>query len=122
MENKYRQYARRSRVCVGVDVHKVSWSVTLVAGEEVIKQCTIPGTWPHLRHLLSPYSPQEVTVSYEAGYFGYWRHDEMLRWGGQCVVAAPSLIPQESGNRVKIDRKDSHKLGYFLAKKRLRPV
>ena len=62
MEQKYRQYARRTRVCVGVDVHKISWSVTIIEGSEVMKRCTIPGSWRHLKGLLSPYRPEEVTV------------------------------------------------------------
>ena len=122
MGKKYRQYVERSRVCVGVDVHKVSWSVTIIEGDEVVKYCTIPGNWKSLKQLLSSYSPPEVTVSYEAGYFGYRLHDEVIQWGGHCFVIAPSLIPQESGNRVKIDRKDSHKLSYFLSKEMLKPI
>ena len=40
----------------------------------------------------------------------------------QCLVAAPSLIPQATGNRVKTDRKDALKLAVFAANSQLAPV
>jgi len=52
----------------------------------------------------------EVRFCYEAGPCGY----ELQRWiraeGAQCVVVAPSLIPQRPGDRIKTNRRDAKKL------------
>ncbi len=45
-----------------------------------------------------------------------------MDYGVECLVTPPSLIPQEYGNRVKTDRKDSGKLAYLLAKGDLPPI
>jgi hypothetical protein len=39
-----------------------------------------------------------------------------------CLVTPPSLVPQEYGNRVKTDRRDSRKLAHLLAKGLLKRV
>ena len=59
---------------------------------------------------------------YEAGYFGFWQHDRLIKHGVDCMITPPSLIPRESGNRVKTDRKDSRKLAHFLAKGLLKRI
>jgi transposase len=61
-------------------------------------------------------------VVYEAGYFGFWLYDRLLEHGIDCIVTPPSLVPQEYGNRVKTDRRDSAKLAYLLAKGMLKRV
>jgi transposase len=63
-----------------------------------------------------------IRFVYEAGYFGFWLHDHLEEYGAECIVTPPSLIPQEYGNRVKTDRRDSRKLAYFLAKGMLKRV
>jgi transposase len=59
---------------------------------------------------------------YEAGCFGFWLHDRLIEHGVDCMITPPSLIPQESGNRVKTDRKDSRKLAHLLAKGLLKRI
>jgi transposase len=44
---------------------------------------------------------------YEAGPCGYEIYQYLTRQGIDCIVAAPSLIPKKSGNRIKNDRKDA---------------
>jgi len=122
MEQIYREYVKSTRISVGVDLHKKHWAVTIMDRSELVKKYHIPGTWEALKKTLIPYAPAEVTVCYEAGYFGYWLHDEVEKWGGQCAVIAPSLIPQASGNRVKTDPKDSFKLAHLLSKELLKPI
>jgi transposase len=51
---------------------------------------------------------------YEAGPCGYELYRRLKVAGINCVVAAPSLIPQQSGNRVKTDRRDAAKLARYL--------
>ena len=59
---------------------------------------------------------------YEAGYFGFGLHDYVVGCGARCLVTPPSLIPTESGNRVKTDKIDSAKLARLLSRGDLRGV
>jgi transposase len=45
-----------------------------------------------------------------------------MEYGCDCVVTTPSLVPKESGNRVKTDRRDSRKLAHLMAKGLLKKV
>ena len=72
--------------------------------------------WEALKKILGRYKGHEIETVYEAGYFGYWLHDKIVRYGATCIVTPPSLILQEYGNKVKTDRRDSRKLAHFLAK------
>jgi transposase len=47
---------------------------------------------------------------YEAGPCGYGIYRHLTDKGFDCMVAAPSLIPKKSGERVKTDRRDAAKL------------
>lgn len=47
---------------------------------------------------------------YEAGPCGYQTYRHLTSQGYECMVAAPSLIPRKSGNRIKNDRRDAMEL------------
>jgi transposase len=120
---KYRKVEEKGKeVFVGIDLHRVQWHVTVLRGEEEVFSGSIPGTWAALRKLLERYEGMQISTVYEAGYFGYWLHDKLRAYGAECIVTPPSLIPQEYGNRVKTDRRDSRKLAFFLAKGMLKRV
>ena len=109
-------------VFVGVDLHRFKWHVTIRTEDEELFSGTLPGQWEVLRRLLDRYRGYSVQVVYEAGYFGFWLHDRLVGYGADCIVTPPSLLPQEYGNRVKTDRRDSRKLAYLLAKGMLKRV
>ena len=103
-------------VFVGIDLHKSSWHVTARTAEDEICSRSLPADWEALRKLLLRFKGAgSIKVAYEAGYFGFWLHDRLVGWGYECLVAAPSRIPSESGNRVKTDKRDSSKLAHLLA-------
>jgi transposase len=52
----------------------------------------------------------ELHFVYEAGPCGYGIHRHLTGKGLDCMVAAPSLIPKKSGERIKNDRRDALKL------------
>ena len=83
---------------------------------------SIPGKWDALKKILDRYKGHRIDTVYEAGYFGFWLHDRLIDYGAKCIVTPPSLIPQEYGNKVKTDRRDSRKLAHFLAKGMLKRV
>ena len=107
---------------VGIDLHKANWHVTIRTADVELFSGSIPGRWDVLRVLLQRYRGSTIQVVYEAGCFGFWLHDRLIEHGVDCMITPPSLIPQESGNRVKTDRKDSRKLAHLLAKGLLKRI
>jgi transposase len=103
-------------IFVGVDLHRLQWHVTVRTEEQELFSGTLPGTWEALRRLLDRFRTDPIQVVYEAGYFGFWLHDRLVDYGVECIVTPPSLVPQQYGNRVKTDRRDSRKLAHLLAK------
>lgn len=107
---------------VGVDLHKSKWHVTIRTCDVELFCGSIPGTWESLQRLLGRYQGNRIQVVYEAGCFGFWLYDRLVGDGFECIVTPPSLVPQEYGNRVKTDRRDSRKLSHLLAKGLLKRV
>ncbi|MFC1826437.1 transposase [Thermodesulfobacteriota bacterium] len=110
------------KVFVGIDMHKLKWHVTVRTANFELFSGSIPGKWEALQRILNRYQGHEINTVYEAGYFGFWLHDDLVEYGAECIVTPPSLMPQEYGNKVKTDRRDSRKLAHFLAKGMLKRV
>ena len=107
---------------VGIDLHKIRWHVTIRTFDVELFSASIPGTWEALQRVLARYAGHQMQAVYEAGYFGFRLHDRLVDHGIPCLVTPPSLVPQEYGNRVKTDRRDSSKLAHLLAKGMLKRV
>jgi transposase len=107
---------------VGIDLHKIRWHVTIRTFDVEFFSASIPGTWEALQRVLARYAGHRLAAVYEAGYFGFRLHDRLVAHGIPCIVTPPSLVPQEYGNRVKTDRRDSSKLAHLLAKGLLKRV
>jgi len=107
---------------VGVDLHKMRWHVTIRTADLELWSGSIPGKWESLRLQLDHYRGCAIQLVYEAGCFGFWLHDRLMEYGVECMVTPPSLVPQEYGNRVKTDRRDSRKLAHLLAKGLLKRI
>ncbi len=104
-----RVWARGKEVFIGVDVHKESWRVTVRAEGEEIFHGRIHSRYDVFQKLLDHFKDCNVKVAYEAGPCGFWLHDRLMEDGVEVIVAPPSLIPIESGNKVKTDKRDSRK-------------
>ena len=113
---------RASRIFIGIDLHKIQWHITIRTEDVELFSGSVPGTWEALKKLLDRYSGCRKQAVYEAGYFGFWLYDHLRAYGVDCVVTPPSLVPQEYGNYVKTDRRDSRKLAHLLAKELLKRV
>ena len=55
-----------------------------------------------------------VAFCYEAGPTGYGLYRQITGLGHECMVVAPSLIPQKPGDRVKTNRRDALSLARQL--------
>jgi transposase len=122
MEDYRRSEEEGKAVFVGVDLHRFKWHVTVRTEDQELFSGTVPGQWQALQRLLDRYRGYWIQVVYEAGYYGFWLYDRLVAYGAGCIVTPPSLLPQEYGNRVKTDRRDSRKLAYLLAKGMLKRV
>jgi transposase len=109
-------------ICVGIDVHKESWQITVRTEGEEIFNGRIPGHYQSLKKFFERYQGCRMKVAYEAGPFGFWLSDKLTMDGIETLVVPPSLIPTESGNRVKTDRRDSRKLARLLESNMLKRV
>jgi len=107
---------------VGIDLHKRRWHVTIRTADVEIFSNSIVGRWEDLRRVINRYKGCRIHAVYEAGFFGFSLYDHLTKYGVDCIVTPPSLIPQEHGNRVKTDRLDSRKLARLLAKGLLKSV
>ena len=102
---------------VGLDVHKDSIVIAVAEeGREPAEvHCKVPNDWGTLRKTLKRLGKNHsLRCCYEAGPCGYGLYREMKKAGIHCVVIAPSLVPVQSGNRVKTDQRDAKKLAHFL--------
>ena len=61
-------------------------------------------------------------LCYEAGPTGFVLARRLIGLGFDCIVAAPSLIPVQKGNRLKTDKRDARKLAKLLRSNDLTPV
>ena len=109
-------------VFIGIDVHKESWQVAVrMEGGEVFHG-RIASDYRVLRRILNRFAGSKIKVAYEAGPCGFGLHDQLREDGIEVIVVPPSLIPIESGNKVKTDKRDSRKLARLLASNLLKRV
>lgn len=114
--------ARGKDVFIGIDVHKESWQVTVCAEGEELFNGRLPSQYHALEQLIARLPTCRVKAAYEAGPCGFWLYDKLTADGIDTIVVPPSLIPVESGNRVKTDKRDSRKLARLLEGNMLKKV
>jgi transposase len=121
--NQGRRIALRGQeVFVGIDVHKESWQVTVRMEGEEIFHGRIPSRYHALKKILGRFQEGKIQVAYEAGPCGFGLYDQLKEDGVEGIVVPPSLIPIESGNKVKTDKRDSRKLAKLLESNLLKRV
>lgn len=110
---------------VGLDVHKESVTIAVAdsdGGAPEVVATVSSETQAVLKQLkrLGPVSG--LHCCYEAGPTGLGLYRALTAAGVCCVIVAPSLVPQKSGDRVKTDRRDAVKLARFLRSGDLTPI
>lgn len=114
--------ARGRDIFIGIDVHKDSWHVTIRAEGIELVTVSMQSSYHALGKLLRRFEDCKIKIAYEAGPCGFWLYDRLMSEGIETIVVPPSLIPVESGNRVKTDKRDSRKLARLLESNMLKRV
>jgi len=97
---------------IGMDVHKKTITIATV-DEGRKEQPRIYGTIANDPDALDKFCRKMVSTSsrlyfvYEAGPCGYIIYRHLTAKGYDCMVAAPSMIPKKSGDRIKNDHRDA---------------
>jgi transposase len=100
---------------IGMDVHKKTITIA-IANEGRQKQPRVYGSITNNLDALDKFCRKMVSTAnqlhfvYEAGPCGYGIYRHLTKKGFDCMVAAPSLIPKKSGDRIKNDRRDAKML------------
>jgi len=103
-------------IYIGLDVHKKSWSVSIHSSVCEHKTFTQPPEVDTLVNYLRRNFPGATYHSvYEAGYSGFWVHDQLVEKGVACTVANPADVPtKDKERRTKRDQIDCRKLARSL--------
>ncbi|MBU2590692.1 MAG: IS110 family transposase [Nitrospinae bacterium] len=103
-------------IYVGLDVHKKSWSVTILTDKFEHKTFSQPPEVEVLvRYLKRNFPGADYKSTYEAGFSGFWIHDRLKEDGVECLVVNPADVPTMDKERMsKTDRVDSRKLARSL--------
>lgn len=103
---------------IGLDVHKKSWTVTILGPSfehKTFSQNPDPGL---LANYLQKHFPgAEYHSVYEAGYSGYWISRQLKELGVDNIIVNPADVPTTHKEEDhKTDRVDSRKLARSLQK------
>ena len=103
------------RTFIGMDVHMRSISLAILGPGDDLLEDKIPASPEAVRRFVDRLPDRAaVRACYEAGPTGYALQRQLSALGVDCVVIAPSLIPQRPGRRVKTDRRDARSLAGLL--------
>lgn len=104
-------------IYVGIDVHKLSWDVTIIINGMKVKKLSMNPKPQELYNYLTKHYPNgEYSSVYEAGFSGFWADRELRTLGIKNIVVNPADVPTKSKERrTKTDRIDSGKLARELS-------
>lgn len=101
---------------IGLDVHKLSWHVTIFSQEMSLKAFTQPPSPKSLHSFLSTNYPNANYYSaYEAGFCGYSHHRDLNKLGITNIVVNAADVPKSNkDSHQKTDKSDSRLIAEAL--------
>lgn len=111
-------------IYAGFDVHKKSWKVTIMTDCVTHKTFVQPPSPEILVNYLRENFPGgNYHSAYEAGFCGFWIHNQLKKFGVNSIVVNPADIPTSQKEKVqKEDKRDSIKIARELRKGELKPI
>lgn len=103
-------------IYAGIDVHKKSWSVTLLVDEQEHKTFNQPPSPEALYKYLQKHFPgAHYQSAYEAGFCGYGHHRKLKELGIENIVINAADVPTSGKDKAgKTDKVDSRKIARGL--------
>ena len=110
-----------TNIYVGLDVHKKSWSVTILTDEIEHKTFTQPPSPEVLSSYLNKHFPgADYYSAYESGFCGFGHHRKLIALGIKNIVVNASDIPTTGKEKAgKTDKVDSRKIAKGLRNRSL---
>jgi transposase len=110
-------------IYLGIDVHKRTYSVTVIRDELIVKRDTIAASPVGLvAYLKRCFAGARIRSVYEAGFSGFTLHRMLVQNGVENIVINPASIEVAANDKVKTDRRDSRKLAEHLCAGRLKAI
>lgn len=110
-------------IFLGMDVHKLSYSVTAICEGAIVKRDRLPANPVELLKYCKRFFPNgKIETAYEAGFCGFSLHRFLLGNRIQNIVIHPASIEIQMNDRVKNDKRDSLKIATQLSQGRLRGI
>lgn len=111
------------KIFVGIDVHKKTYSISVVCDNELIKRDTMPAYPERLVSYIQKYFKGAVVkCAYEAGFSGFSLHRHLIDNDIDNIVVHAASIEIGARDRVKTDKRDSAKIAIQLASSRLNGI
>jgi transposase len=111
-------------IFIGLDVHLKSWTVSIYT--RLFEHKTFrqnPRTEDLLRYLHGQFPSAQFHCVYEAGYSGFWIHQQLTAAGVDVIVINPADVPTTDKERTyKDDPVDARKLARSLRAGELRGI
>jgi len=104
------------RFFIGLDVHKKQWTVAIRTQGILVKRMSMNPSPNELKRFLERTYPGGTYHSvYEAGFCGFWIHQQLLEHGIEnMVVHSPDVPTSDKERKGKNDRRDARKLSREL--------
>ena len=111
-------------IYIGMDVHKKSWSISILTEQFEHKTFSQPPEPSVLVNYLKRNFPGATYHAvYEAGYSGFWIHDQLQEQDVECLIVNPADVPTKDKERAKkSDRVDCRKLARSLRNRELEGI
>lgn len=106
-------------IYLGIDVHKNSYSVSVISDGTLIKRDKIIADPEILVCYCKKFKGALIKSAYEAGFSGFHLHRKLVARGIDNIVVHPASIEVGSRDAVKTDKRDSLKIATQMAAGRL---
>lgn len=106
-------------IYMGIDVHKNSYSISVMCDKILIKRDKIIADPKILLEYCSKFKGAQIKSAYEAGFSGFYLHRFLIVNGIENIVVNPASIEISSRDTVKTDKRDSLKIATQLTDGRL---
>lgn len=104
------------KIYIGIDNHKKNWKVNILCETIDHKTFTMDPVPEILKKYLHKNFPNGNYFSaYEAGYCGFWAHEQLEQLGIKSIVVNPADVPtMDKERRTKNDKADCRKIARSL--------